>query len=272
MGILNITPDSFSGDGLMSEVDTVKAALAQAEEFLDAGVDILDIGGESTRPGAHRVTEEEEIARVTPVIKALRNNGINTLISIDTYKAAVAEVALNTGANWINDVWGFNADEQMAVIAARYQIPVILMHNRSKPNQVELQQKLGGRYIGVPYINLIEDVKSELMASVAIARAAGVKDTNIILDPGIGFGKTVEQNLELVNRLDEIKALGYPVLLGPSRKSFIGYTLELPPAERLEGTLAVCAVGITRGADILRVHDVQPVVRLAKMTDAIVRR
>jgi len=272
MGILNITPDSFSGDGLISEADTVKAALAQAEEFLDAGTDIIDIGGESTRPGAHPVSAEDEIARVTPVIKALRNNGINSLISIDSYKAAVAEVALNAGANWINDVWGFNADEQMAVVAARYQVPVILMHNRSKPNQVELQQKLGGRYIGVPYGNLLEDVKNELMASVAIGRAAGVKDTNIILDPGIGFGKTVEQNLELVNRLDEIKALGYPVLLGPSRKSFIGYTLDLPPAERLEGTLAVCAVGITRGADILRVHDVQPVVRLAKMTDAVVRR
>ncbi len=271
MGILNITPDSFSGDGLISEADTVKAALAQAEEFLDAGTDIIDIGGESTRPGAHPVSAEDEIARVTPVIKALRNNGINTLISIDSYKAAVAEVALNAGANWINDVWGFNADEQMAVVAARYQVPVILMHNRSKPNQVELQQKLGGRYIGVPYGNLLEDVKNELMASVAIGRAAGVKDTNIILDPGIGFGKTVEQNLKLVNRLDEIKALGYPVLLGPSRKSFIGYTLDLPPAERLEGTLAVCAVGITRGADILRVHDVQPVVRLAKMADAVVR-
>ena len=272
MGILNITPDSFSGDGLMSEADTVKAALAQAEEFLDAGADIIDIGGESTRPGAHPVSAEDEIDRVTPVIKALRNNGIDTLISIDSYKSAVAEVALNAGANWINDVWGFNADEQMAVVAARYQAPVILMHNRSKPNQVELQQKLGGRYIGVPYDNLLEDVKNELMASVAIGRAAGVKDTNIILDPGIGFGKTVEQNLELVNRLDEIKALGYPVLLGPSRKSFIGYTLNLPPDERLEGTLAVCAVGITRGADILRVHDVQPVVRLAKMTDAIVRK
>ena len=272
MGILNITPDSFSGDGLMSEADAIQAALALAEEFIDAGVDIIDIGGESTRPGAHPVTAEDEITRVTPVIKALRNNGIDTLISIDTYKAAVADVALNAGANWINDVWGFNADEQMAMVAARYQVPVILMHNRSKPNQVELQQKLGGRYIGVPYGNLLEDVKSELMASVAIARAGGIKDTNIILDPGIGFGKTVEQNLELVNRLDEIKALGYPVLLGPSRKSFIGYTLDLPPSERLEGTLAVCAVGITRGADILRVHDVQSVVRLAKMTDAVVRR
>lgn len=271
MGILNITPDSFSGDGLMSEADAIQAALALAEEFIDAGVDIIDIGGESTRPGAHPVTAEDEITRVTPVIKALRNNGIDTLISIDTYKAAVADVALNAGANWINDVWGFNADEQMAMVAARYQVPVILMHNRSKPNQVELQQKLGGRYIGVPYGNLLEDVKSELMASVANARAGGIKDTNIILDPGIGFGKTVEQNLELVNRLDEIKALGYPVLLGPSRKSFIGYTLDLPPSERLEGTLAVCAVGITRRADILRVHDVQSVVRLAKMTDAVVR-
>lgn len=206
-----------------------------------------------------------------PVIKSLRANGIRTLISIDTYKSVVAQAALDAGANWINDVWGFHADPQLSSLAARLSIPVVLMHNRSKPNQVELQQRLGASYIGAHYEDLLKDVKGELMRSVAIAREAGVKDENIILDPGIGFGKTVEQNLELVNCLDEIKALGFPVLLGPSRKSFIGYTLDLPPSERLEGTLAACAVGITRGADILRVHDVQQVVRLARMTDAIVR-
>ena len=272
MGILNITPDSFSGDGLMGQEDLLKAALAQAEEFIEAGADILDIGGESTRPGAVTVNAEEELSRVYPVIKALRSNRISTLISIDTYKSGVASAALDAGADWINDVWGLYADPKMREVAARYEVPVILMHNRSKPSQVELQQQMGGRYIGVPYENLLEDVKHELMESVGIALTAGVKNANIILDPGIGFGKTVEQNLELVNQLGEIKALGFPVLLGPSRKSFIGYTLNLPPEERIEGTSAVCAVGIVRGADILRVHDVQTIVRVARMTDAVVRR
>lgn len=271
MGILNVTPDSFSGDGLLSRSDFLKAALAQAEEFIEAGVDILDIGGESTRPGSEPVSDEEEISRVQPVIKSLRTNGITTLISIDTYKAVVAQAALDAGADWINDVWGFHADLRLPLLAARQGVPVVLMHNRSKPNQVELQQHLGGSYLGAHYNDLLIDVKNELIQSVNFARKAGVKDENIILDPGIGFGKTIEQNLELINHLDEIKGLGFPVLLGPSRKSFIGYTLDLPPSERLEGTLAACAVGITRGADILRVHDVQQVVRLARMTDAIVR-
>ena len=271
MGILNITPDSFSGDGLMVEQDQINAALSQAEDFIESGVDILDIGGESTRPGAQAVTAAEEMERIVPVIKALRSNGVSIILSVDTYKAQVAKAALDAGADWINDVWGFQADDQLAVVAANARVPVILMHNRSKPNQVALQERLGGRYIGVPYENLLEDIIRELMVSVNIARSAGVSDDNIILDPGIGFGKTVEQNLVIVNKLDEIKSLGFPVLLGPSRKSFIGYTLDLPTSERLEGTLAVCAVGIIRGADILRVHDVRQVVRLANMTDAIVR-
>jgi len=272
MGILNITPDSFSGDGLLEGTDLLKNALGRAEEFLEEGADILDIGGESTRPGALTVSTEEELARVLPVIKAIRANGIDCPISIDTYKAGVAEAALDAGADWINDVWALRADPRMGEVAAIHKTPLILMHNRSKPSQVALQQQLGGRYVGVPYDNLLEDVKRELMESVSIARTAGVPDSNIILDPGIGFGKTVEQNLELVNRLDEIKELGFPLLLGASRKSFIGYTLNLPPEERLEGTAAVCAVGITRGADILRVHDVQSILRVARMTDAMVRR
>jgi dihydropteroate synthase len=272
MSILNITPDSFSGDGLLTGTDLLKNALAHAEEFLEEGADILDIGGESTRPGAQTITIEEELARVLPVIKAIRANGINCPISIDTYKAEVAEAALDAGANWINDVWALRADPDMGEVAAKYSAPLVLMHNRSKPSQVALQQQLGGRYVGVPYDNLMEDVKRELLESVSIARSAGVPDKNIILDPGIGFGKTVEQNLELVNRLDEVKALGFPVLLGPSRKSFIGYTLNLPPEERIEGTAAVCAVGIVRGADILRVHDVQTILRVTRMTDAVVRR
>lgn len=271
MGIINLTPDSFSGDGLLNEGDMIAAALNQAMRFVAAGADILDIGGESTRPGAQSVSAGEEKARVIPVIQALTRAGLNAIISIDTYKSEVAEEALQAGANWINDVWGLRADPQLAEVAARHNAPVILMHNRSKPSNAELQEKLGGRYIGMEYSDLIVEVTLELLASVETAVNAGVARENIILDPGIGFGKTVEQNLLLLNRLDAIKALGYPVLLGPSRKSFIGYTLDLPPDQRLEGTLAACAVGIQRGADILRVHDVEPVVRLARMTDAILR-
>ena len=272
MGVLNITPDSFSGDGLLIGNNLLKNALERTEEFLEEGADILDIGGESTRPGGQSVTAQEELARVQPVIKALRANGVDCPISIDTYKAGVAEAALDAGANWINDVWALRADPSMGKVAAKHNAPLVLMHNRSKPSQVALQQQLGSRYVGVAYDDLLEDVKRELMESVSIARTAGVSENNIVLDPGIGFGKTVEQNLELVNRLNEIKALGFPVLLGPSRKSFIGYTLNLPPEERLEGTAAVCAVGIVRGADILRVHDVQTILRVARMTDAVVRR
>ncbi len=271
MGILNVTPDSFSGDGLLSREDTVKAALEQAQRYVEAGVDILDIGGESTRPGSSAVNEQEELTRVLPVIEALRHSGIRTLISIDTYKAGVAEVALDNGVDWINDVWALRADPRMAQVAAARQAPIILMHNRSKPEQAALEERLGGRYIGSVYHDLFEDVRRELMESVDIARAAGVDQRQIILDPGIGFGKTVEQNLELVNRLGEIKCLGFPVLLGASRKSFIGYMLDLPPAQRVEGTAAVCAIGIARGADIIRVHDVEVMVRVARMTDAIVR-
>lgn len=272
MGIINVTPDSFSGDGLISHFDTVRAALEQAQRFVEAGADILDIGGESTRPGAAPVTEQEELARVLPVIDALRSSGINTPVSIDTYKANVAEAALRQGADWINDVWALRADPRMAAVAASFEAPLILMHNRSQPANAELQQRLGGRYTGITYTNLIREINDELMESVAIARSAGVTDDHIILDPGIGFGKTVEQNLELVNRLDEIKQLGFPVLLGASRKSFIGYTLDVPPEERVEGTAAVCAIGITRGADIIRVHDVDVMVRVARMADAITRK
>ena len=272
MGIINVTPDSFSGDGLMSAPDTVKAAVEQAQRFIESGVDILDIGGESTRPGSAPVDQREEMERVLPVINALRDSRDDTLISIDTYKSQVAEAALSHGADWINDVWGLRADPLMAGVAAKWGCPVILMHNRSKPSNAEIQSRLGGRYIGVTYNDLLNDVKQELLESVSIARAAGVRDDQIILDPGIGFGKTVEQNLELVNHLGEIKELGYPVLLGASRKSFIGYTLNLPPEERVEGTAAVCAVGIARGADIIRVHDVKEMSRVARMTDAILGR
>jgi dihydropteroate synthase len=191
---------------------------------------------------------------------------------VDTYKAAVAEEALKAGAHLVNDVWGLRADPLLAAVVARYSAPAVLMHNRSKPSNAQVQANLGGRYVGMEYANLLEDVKRELMESVEIARSAGISDDKIILDPGIGFGKTVEQNLELLNRLGEVRALGFPVLLGPSRKSFIGYTLNLPPDQRADGTAAAVAVGIARGADIVRVHDVEMMVRVVKMTDAIVRR
>jgi len=275
MGILNVTPDSFSGDGLMSDElvsDATSAALAQARQFVEAGADILDVGGESTRPGAQPVSPQAEIRRVVPVIQALVEANLNAVISVDTSKASVAQAALAAGAQWINDVWGLRADADMAETAARAQAPVVLMHNRSQPADVELQKRLGGRYTGVKYNNLLEDVKIELLESVALAHAAGIPDDHIILDPGIGFGKTVEQSLELIDRLGELRALGYPVLLGPSRKSFIGYTLNLPPGQRLEGTAAAIAIGIARGADIVRVHDVAAMLRVARLSDAIVRR
>jgi dihydropteroate synthase len=196
---------------------------------------------------------------------------LDVLISIDTYKAKVAEEALKHGAHIVNDVWGFHADAELASVVSRHQVPVILMHNRSSWAHAEIKEKLGGRYIGIPYENLIEDIKRELLESVSIAHTAGIPDDRIILDPGIGFGKSVEQNLELVDRLSEIRELGYPILFGPSRKSFIGYTLNLPPDQRLEGTAAAISIGIARGADIVRVHDFPMMTRVTRMADAIVR-
>ena len=274
MGILNITPDSFSGDGLLALIeadDPMQPMLDQARGFLESKCDILDVGGESTRPGSQSVNTLTEKKRVIPVIKALARAFPETLISIDTYKAEVAEAALDAGAHILNDVWALRADPDLAVLAAKRNVPVVLMHNRSNPVNVEVKERLGNAYTGSDYQNLIEDVKRELMESVEIARRAGIPEGNIILDPGIGFGKTVEHNLELIRRLDEIRALGFPVLLGPSRKSFIGYTLDLPATQRVEGTGAAVAVGITRGADIVRVHDVGPLSRVIRMTDAIVR-
>ncbi|HXF85923.1 MAG TPA: dihydropteroate synthase [Anaerolineales bacterium] len=271
MGILNITPDSFSGDGLMASGDRVEQALRQAERFLKEGADILDVGGESTRPGSQPISVEEEKERVIPVIRAIAKEFPEAILSIDTYKAEVAREAFEAGAHILNDVWALRADPELASVASAYRTPVILMHNRSNPASVEVRERLGSAYVGAQYENLIEDVKRELLASVEIALSAGVEETRLILDPGIGFGKTREHNLELINRLDEIRALGYPILLGSSRKSFIGFTLDLPPDQRLEGTAATVAVGIVRGADIIRVHDVKEMTRVAKMTDAIVR-
>ena len=299
MGIINATPDSFSGDGVarenvareslaresvaresvaresvaqVSTEEVVARAVAQARRFLGDGADILDVGGESTRPGSVPVTAEEELARVVPVIRALRAAVGEATISVDTYRAAVAEAALDAGADWINDVWGLRMDPDMAPLAAARGCPVVIMHNRSKPKDVAQEQRLGGRYVGIHYEELMADIARELSQQMAVAAAGGMRAEQIILDPGIGFGKTVAQNVELIDRLGELKALGRPLLIGPSRKSFIGYTLDLPPEERLEGTAAAVAIGIDRGADIVRVHDVRAIARVARMTDRIVRR
>lgn len=270
MGIVNVTPDSFSGDGLATNAAWVARAVEQGVAQVAAGAHILDVGGESTRPGSAPTSLEEELRRVIPVIRALRQQ-VSVPISVDTYKAEVARQAIEAGATLINDVWGLRMDEGMAHVAAESGAGLILMHNRSKPKDAVQEARLGGRYVGVAYQNLIEDIQRELQASVELALSVGVRRERIILDPGIGFGKTVEQNLEIIRRFSEFRALGIPLLAGPSRKSFIGYTLDLPPDQRLEGTAAVVALCIQQGADIVRVHDVAALSRVARMTDAVVR-
>lgn len=269
MGILNVTPDSFSGDGLLGEGGGV---LTRARHFVAAGADILDIGGESTRPGAESPGEVAERDRVVPAIAAVRAAFPDIVISVDTYRAAVAGAALDAGADIVNDVWGLRADPDLAPLAAERNASVVLTHNRSKPGSAEIDARLGGQYLGAHYDDLLEDVARELSDLAENALAAGIARDRIVLDPGLGFGKTVAQNLELMNRLDRFRALGYPLLVGPSRKSFIGRILDLPVEERGEGTAAAIAICIARGADIVRVHDVATMVRIARMTDAIIRR
>jgi len=266
MGIINLTPDSFSGDGLMDGTDLIKNALEQANQFVREGADLLDLGAESSRPGAEPVSVEEEEARLMPVLTAILKTNLDAIISVDTYKSSVAERALQAGADWINDIWGLRYDPLMARIAAKYKAPVVIMHNgremkREPPHSGNEKRK-----------DIINRVKNGLQESIRIAQEAGVQKENMILDPGIGFGKTVEENLALINHLDKIKAMGYPVLIGPSRKSFIGVTLNLTADQRLEGTAAAIAISITRGADIIRVHDVQPMLRVARMCDAILNQ
>lgn len=251
MGILNVTPDSFSDGGKFNEID---AAVNQARKLIEDGADIIDIGGESTRPGAEYVTEEEEIKRVVPIIKAIKEK-LDVTISIDTYKARTAEEAIKAGADIINDIWGAKYDKSMAKVAAKYNTPIILMHNRENK----------------PYENLMEDVVSDLQESIDIALKAGVKKENIILDLGIGFAKTYEENLIVMNNCEVIKKLGYPMLLGTSRKSMIGLTLNLPVNERVEGTLATSVMGIIKGFEFIRVHDVLENKRVAIMTDTILK-
>ena len=269
MGVVNVTPDSFSRDGILTAPDFVEAAVELALGMVADGADILDIGGESTRPGADPVAAAEELRRVVPVIAALAAR-TEVPVSIDTSKAEVAAAALDAGAAMVNDVWGLGRDPALAPLLARRGAPVVLVHNRG--GQANVDTRLGGRYLGTAYDDLLEDVAGELAALASAAEAAGIAADQIILDPGIGFGKTVAQSLELVDRLDRFRALGHPILIGPSRKSFIGYTLDLPPEERLEGTAAAVAIGIARGADMVRVHDVRAMARVARMTDAILRR
>lgn len=272
MGIVNATPDSFSGDGILARGagDHVDRAVAHAEQLVSEGADIIDVGGESTRPGSQPTPPDEEFQRVVPVISKLRPK-ISVPISVDTYKASVARGALDAGADLVNDVWGLRMDADMRHVVAERGAPVVIMHNRSKPKDAVQTERLGGRYVGVEYGDLLGDVIRELREQVELGLEAGVQLENVIVDPGIGFGKTVEQNIELVNRVGELRVLGCPILLGPSRKGFIGYTLDLPPDQRTEGTAAAVAIGIARGVDIVRVHDVQAMARVARMTDALVR-
>ncbi len=251
MGVVNVTPDSFSGDGIAADPS---AAAGLAERMAADGADLIDVGGESTRPGAAPVDAEEERRRVVPAIEAIVRR-VDVPVSVDTSKAVVAEAALAAGATMINDVWALGADPRMAAVAAEAGAPVVLMHN--------------GR--GAVYRDLVPDVIASLRASIGAAEEAGVAPEHLIVDPGIGFGKTPEQNLELLRRLGELRVLGRPILVGTSRKSTIGLVLDLPPEERLEGGAATVAIAIANGADLVRVHDVQEMARVAKMSDAIVR-
>jgi dihydropteroate synthase len=272
MGIINVTPDSFSGDGTLRvrDDDWVARAVAQGVAQVAAGAHLLDVGGESTRPGSQPVPVDEELRRVLPVVTGLAK-AVSVPISIDTYKAETARQALDVGASIINDVWGLRMDPSMGRLAAERGVALIVMHNRSRPKDAAQSASLGGRYVGVDYGDMMADIARELNESVQLALQAGVAEDRIIVDPGIGFAKTVEQNLELVDRLAELQTLGYPLLVGPSRKSFVGYTLNLPPEQRLEGTAAAVTLAIDRGADIVRVHDVEAMARVAAIADAIVR-
>lgn len=249
MGILNVTPDSFSDGGRFNTPD---AALRHTEEMLRDGADIIDIGGESTRPGHQQITDEEEISRVAPVIEAVKSH-FDVPVSVDTYKGAVAEAALQAGADLINDIWGFKYDRRVAELTAKYQAACCLMHNRNAADYTDFQK----------------DFLDDMRECVRIAKEAGVADDRIILDPGVGFGKNYELNLEITNHVDILRTLGYPVLLGTSRKSMIGLALDLPSDQRVEGTLATTVIGVMRGCSFVRVHDVKENRRVIRMTEAI---
>lgn len=252
MGILNVTPDSFSDGGKFQGVD---AALKRAETMKIEGADIIDIGGESTRPGYTPVSEAEEMDRILPIVEAIKDR-IDIPISVDTYKSNVAEAAIQAGADLINDIWGLKADSQMANVIARYDVACCLMHNRKNAD----------------YVDFMEEMMRDLQESIMIAKKAGIAEQKIILDPGVGFAKSYEQNLTAIRSLDQLKKLGYPVLLGTSRKSVIGLTLDLPSDERLEGTLVTTVAAVEKGAAFVRVHDVKENKRAIQMANAIFER
>ncbi len=249
MGILNVTPDSFSDGGHWNAPD---AARAHTEQMLKDGADIIDVGGESTRPGYTQISEEEEILRVVPVIEMIKKE-FGAPVSVDTYKSRVARAAIEAGADLVNDIWGLKYDPDMAGVIAGTGAACCLMHNREKAD----------------YHDFMPDMKKDLQETISLAKAAGIPDGSILLDPGVGFGKTYEQNLTAIHRLNELHSLGYPLLLGTSRKSVIGLTLDLPSDQRLEGTLATTVFGVLHGAMFVRVHDVRENVRTIKMTEAI---
>ncbi|MBF0546326.1 MAG: dihydropteroate synthase [Candidatus Riflebacteria bacterium] len=265
MGIINVTPDSFSGDGTNGNIEK---AVEQGKRFAESGADFLDIGGESTAPGSNPVSAEEEISRVIPVLKKLRQE-TSIPISIDTSKSEVAKAALAEGAGIINDVWGLKKDDRMKNVISREKAMVILMHNRHASEEVRFENKIGGFYQGADYSDLIGEICNSLRESINLALEAGIESEKILIDPGIGFGKTPEQNLQVLRRLPELKSLGYPILLGTSRKSFIGRILKRHPNERLFGTAASIALGIAGGANIVRVHDVEEMMQVACIADAI---
>ncbi len=255
MGIVNVTPDSFSGDGLLAGTDPVAAAVELGRRMVAEGADLLDVGGESSRPGHDPVDERDEAERVVPVVAALRDALPDTPLSIDTTKAAVAAAAIDAGASLVNDVWGVHPDDDLLGVAADRGTPIVLMHNRAEPR----------------YANLVAEVIADLQAAIDRALRAGIPWDAIVVDPGFGFGKTAEQNLVLLRDLAAIRVLGRPILLGTSRKSTLGRVLDLPPDQRVEATIATTVLGIAAGVDIVRVHDVRPNVRAARMADAIVR-
>ncbi len=251
MGIVNVTPDSFSGDGLGTDIGAI---VDRATQMVFDGADIIDIGAESTRPGSSPVGSGEELARLMPALAAVRDR-VTVPISVDTYKSEVARRALEEGADILNDVWGLKVDPKMAEVAAEYHVPLIIMHNQKTQE----------------YRDLLTDIEASLSTSISIARRAGVSGSQVIIDPGIGFGKNADQNLEVLRRLQEFQSLGHPIVVGTSRKSTIGRVLNLPINERVEGTAATVALSISGGADIIRVHDVKEMVRVSRMSDAVVR-
>ena len=252
MGILNVTPDSFSDGGKWNDMDR---ALFRVEEMIKEGMDILDVGGESTRPGYIMLSEEEEAERIVPVIEALKVR-FEVPISLDTYKGEVARAGIAAGADMINDIWGLKHDEKMAEVIAQSGLPCCLMHNRTD----------------ITYHNFMEDVEKDLAETLKQAQRAGIASDKIILDPGVGFAKTYEQNLEIIRNLEQLHMFGCPLLLGTSRKSVIGLTLDLPVEERLEGTLATSVIGVVKGCSFVRVHDIKENVRAVKMTEAILAK